>query len=149
VRVERQSGWQVFVAPRFDGVVHGQSLHASTDDGQPNVGLVNFDAGGHTAWHVHSGRQLIYVLGGELFVETQEGERETLSAGDLVECRAGQPHRHGAEPGSEARSLVLTWGVTDWTPQRVRSTGHRASVDPNQTTAGTTAVRPDPRVSLR
>jgi quercetin dioxygenase-like cupin family protein len=69
-----------------------------------------FEAGGRTAWHRHSGGQLLLVEQGRARVQERGGPRHELSTGDSHYTAPGVEHWHGATPDSELTQAALTRG---------------------------------------
>jgi quercetin dioxygenase-like cupin family protein len=72
-----------------------------------------------TPWHTHNLRQLIIIMGGELTIESETGDVETIHLGEFVIIPAEEKVRFTT--GSEAASYVETWPVwvqrfTTWHP---------------------------------
>jgi quercetin dioxygenase-like cupin family protein len=70
-------------------------------------------------WHSHNLRQLIIVMGGELTVEDEDGEKHTVKAGDFWISEANTKQTFTA--GAEGVTYVETWPVwvqlyTTWYP---------------------------------
>jgi quercetin dioxygenase-like cupin family protein len=76
--------------------------------------FVHFEPGAHTHWHVHSGGQLLQILGGEARVQAWDGEVHSLSAGDTVVSPPGEKHWHGASTDGPMMQLAITSGEVDW-----------------------------------
>ena len=74
-----------------------------------DAAVVTVSAGGSAGPHLHIGGQVIVVVGGRGFIETN-GERVELSAGDVVACSPGEVHDHGAAADSHFSHLTITTG---------------------------------------
>lgn len=57
---------------------------------------VTFEPGARTAWHTHPLGQLLFVLSGEGWAQTEGGSRQVIRAGDTVWFEPGEKHWHGA-----------------------------------------------------
>ncbi|MFG1909658.1 cupin domain-containing protein [Kribbella sp. NPDC048928] len=60
--------------------------------------MVQFEAGGRTAWHVHENGQLLICVDGVGFVGNRDGTVVELRPGSAVWTDAGEQHWHGAGP---------------------------------------------------
>ena len=73
---------------------------------------VMFDAGARTAWHVHTGPQLLVVLEGVCLLQTDGQRDETIETGGLAIISAGDKHWHGAPPHTAMTHLAINLNVT-------------------------------------
>ena len=84
---------------------------------QPTVNMyrVTFQPSARTAWHVHSGLQLLLVIEGRCRVQ-QEGEPiQEVRAGGAIRIEPGERHWHGATPDAPMTHLALNVDVaTEW-----------------------------------
>ena len=77
---------------------------ASADDGVPVVVYrVEFEDGGRTNWHVHSGAQWLMILDGRVRIQRWGEPPHEVGAGDAVVIAPGEKHWHGAAPGGPGR----------------------------------------------
>jgi len=86
------------------------------DGAQPVVVyLVEFEAGGRTNWHTHTGPQLLLVKEGRGVVQKWGDSPRAIEAGDAVTIEPNEKHWHGAAAGTRmahfAVNLILT---TQW-----------------------------------
>ena len=86
-------------------------LGASTNPAV-NVYRVMFDAGARTAWHVHSGAQLLVVLEGECALLTLNQGLQIVSAGGVATIQPGEKHWHGAPPNTPMTHLAINVNAT-------------------------------------
>ena len=101
-----------------EGTFSGRAmLDPLLDDGatgRVRVNTVIFEPGGRTYWHSHADGQALFVSGGRGMVETGDGERHVLHAGDVVWAAPGEVHWHGAAPDSFLVHTAVSLGVTEW-----------------------------------
>jgi len=91
---------------RMLGVCEGPKINAYT---------VTFQAGTRTAWHTHTGTQLLVVTDGTCRVQAEGGPVRDVAAGDLVSFAPGERHWHGATPDAPATHVALNVdATTDW-----------------------------------
>jgi quercetin dioxygenase-like cupin family protein len=91
-------------------------LLASSDDGAPvHVYRVEFDDGGRTNWHTHSGPQWLFIVEGRVRVQKWGEAAQETETGDAVVIAPGEKHWHGAAPGTRGTHLAVNVNVkTDW-----------------------------------
>lgn len=78
-------------------------------------GRRRFEAGAHTAWHIHPAGQLIHVEDGVGVVQRRGEPLKVLRKGDTDFTPAGVPHWHGAAPDSHAvMAMVHFGGIGSW-----------------------------------
>jgi quercetin dioxygenase-like cupin family protein len=99
----------------FVGPAHTQRL-AGADDGVPVVVYrVEFENGGRTNWHTHSGPQWLLIVDGRVRVQKWGEPPQQADPGDAVMIAPGEKHWHGAAPGSRAVHLAVNVNVTtEW-----------------------------------
>ena len=99
----------------FVGPAHMQPL-ASSDAGTPvHVYRVQFEAGGRTNWHTHSGAQWLFVVEGRIRVQVEGGPVQDVEAGDAIVIAPNEKHWHGAVPGSGGVHLAVNvHATTTW-----------------------------------
>ena len=69
-----------------------------------------FERGARTAWHRHSGGQLLLAEQGRARVQDRGGTLHELATGESYYTPAGVEHWHGATPDSELTQAALTRG---------------------------------------
>ena len=80
-----------------------------------NVYRVMFDAGARTAWHVHSGTQLLVVLEGECALLTLSQGFQIIATGGVAVIPPGEKHWHGALLHTPMTHLAINVNVTtEW-----------------------------------
>lgn len=82
---------------------------------RPDIARVSFRDGAVTCWHEHPGGQYLWVVSGSAVVGTEADGPHTLEPGALVVCPPNEKHWHGADYGSDAILLTITYGTTVWT----------------------------------
>jgi quercetin dioxygenase-like cupin family protein len=102
-------------ARSFVGAVHTKLL-ASSDEGAPvHVYRVEFDDGGRTNWHTHSGPQWLFIVEGRVRVQKWGEAAQEVEIGDAVVIAPDEKHWHGAAPGARGTHLAVNVNVkTDW-----------------------------------
>ena len=80
-----------------------------------NAYTVTFQPGTRTAWHAHTGTQLLVVTEGTCRVQADGQPVAEVSAGSLVGFDPGERHWHGATPDAPATHVALNIdATTDW-----------------------------------
>src|SRR5260221_13897251 len=80
-----------------------------------HVYRVEFDAGGRTNWHTHSGPQWLFIVDGRVRVQKWGESPLDLSSGDAGVIHPGEKHWHGAaHGGSGAHIAVNVNATTEW-----------------------------------
>lgn len=94
---------------RMDGV------NASPDI---NVYRVSFEARARTAWHTHTGPQLLLVVEGSCRIQKEGEAIHEVSAGGAVRIEPGERHWHGATADAPMVHLAINIdGTTTWFEQ--------------------------------
>ena len=116
---------------------HGTNSLQPSDD--LATGRRHFEAGAHTAWHIHPGGQLIFVEEGTAVVQKLDEPLLVVHSGAAEFTSAGIPHWHGAAPHEHAlTSMVHFGGIGPWLDpvtneeysERTQSAGLPASATP-------------------
>ena len=87
-----------------------------------NLYRVTFQPKARTAWHFHSGLQLLLVIEGSCRLQKEGEPIQEIQAGGAACIGPGEKHWHGASPGGQMTHLALnidastTWfsKVTDF-----------------------------------
>lgn len=78
-------------------------------------GRRRFEAGAHTAWHIHPAGQLIHVEDGVGVVQRRGEPLKVLRKGDTDFTPSGVPHWHGAAPDTHSvMAMVHFGGIGPW-----------------------------------
>jgi len=80
-----------------------------------NAYLVTFAPETRTAWHTHSGTQLLLVVEGTCRVQKDGEPIQEIGAGGIVSIAPGARHWHGASPDARMIHLALNLdAATTW-----------------------------------
>jgi quercetin dioxygenase-like cupin family protein len=83
-------------------------LLATSDEHTPvHVYRVEFESGGRTNWHTHSGPQWLFVIEGQVRVQNAGAPALDVDAGDAVMIPPGEKHWHGACPGARGVHIAV------------------------------------------
>lgn len=99
---------EAFVKPMF-----------SKDSSKLSAGIVTFEAGARTAWHVHPKGQMLVILEGKGRTQQENNPVIEFQKGDVVWIPAGVKHWHGASPNFSMSHLAVApedenQKSTDW-----------------------------------
>jgi len=72
-----------------------------------NAYRVRFEAGTRTAWHTHSGTQLLLVVEGTCRCRKAGESVQEVAEGGIVAIEAGERHWHGATPHAPMTHVAL------------------------------------------
>jgi quercetin dioxygenase-like cupin family protein len=76
---------------------------------------VEFDLGGRTNWHIHSGPQWLLVLDGRVRIQKWDEAPLEVGSGDVIVIAPGEKHWHGAAPGSRGVHIAVNVNATtEW-----------------------------------
>lgn len=95
----------------FTGDVLVEELYPANNSMRSSGGLVTFQPGARSNWHIHPVGQVLIVTEGE--GRTQEWGKpvQTIKAGDVINCPAGVKHWHGAAPNSPMSHISICEAV--------------------------------------
>ena len=91
------------------------------------VYLVEFDPGGRTNWHRHSGSQLLLVKEGRGLVQKWGEPVRSIAVGDAICIEPDEKHWHGAAPGSGMAHFAVNLNFTTEWLEPVSDDQYRAS----------------------
>ena len=91
----------------FTGSVRVEQLYPANNDMRSSVGVVTFEPGARSNWHIHPVGQVLIITSG--VGRTQEWGKpiRELRPGDVVVCPAGVKHWHGAAPDSSMTHISI------------------------------------------
>ncbi|MFA5608354.1 MAG: cupin domain-containing protein [Leucobacter sp.] len=112
VRPEDQAGAAGKVGSQFTGQVNPYLTMPSTDG--VTINTVSFNPAARTYWHSHEKGQILIVVAGCGWVQSEGGPIETIRQGDTVWVPAGERHWHGAAAGTAMTHLAISLGKTEW-----------------------------------
>ncbi len=99
----------------FTGHARLTRMNGLSDDPKVNAYRVEFESSARTAWHTHSGPQLLVVISGRCRLQ-RDGEPVTeIIAGDVTCIDPGERHWHGAGPDAPMTHLAINIdSTTTW-----------------------------------
>lgn len=72
----------------------------------PQTNNVTFEPGARSGWHTHGG-MVILVTGGVGYYQEEGKPAQIIREGDVIQCREGVKHWHGATPDSWFSQMVI------------------------------------------
>jgi len=98
----------------FAGEVNVQTLVGLAESAELELLAVFFEPGGRTIPHAHARDQVLHIVEGQGIVAI-EGERRTVSPGDVILIPAGAWHWHGATRDQAMCHIsIKQHGPTNW-----------------------------------
>ena len=91
------------------------------------VYLVQFDPGGRTNWHRHSGPQLLLVKDGQGYVQKWGEAARAIGPGDAITIEPNEKHWHGAGPDARMAHFAVNLTLTTEWLEPVSDDQYRAS----------------------
>jgi len=88
---------------RMDGINESPNI---------NVYRVTFQAGARTAWHAHTGPQLLLVVEGCCRLQKEGESIQEVSAGGAARIEPGERHWHGATSDAPMIHLAVNIDAT-------------------------------------
>jgi quercetin dioxygenase-like cupin family protein len=81
---------------------------------QPPVNMyrVTFQPSARTAWHAHTGVQLLLIVEGRCRLQKAGETAQEIAAGGAVRIEPGERHWHGATPDAPMTHLALNLNAT-------------------------------------
>ena len=99
----------------FVGPAQTKLLASAEAGAAVHVYRAEFESGGRTNWHRHSGPQWLLVVEGRIRVQRWGGPSEDVEVGDAVAFEPGEKHWHGAAPGARGVHFAVNVNVTtEW-----------------------------------
>jgi quercetin dioxygenase-like cupin family protein len=95
-------------------------VYPKTDDAELSAILVEIPAGAKTGWHKHTSPCVAYILEGELQVETEDGTKRMVKAGEAFAEVVNLVH-NGQNLGSTPVKLILFVAGEKGAPVSVKS----------------------------
>ena len=109
-------------AEHFTGAVSMAAVEGLSHHPPVNMYRVTFEPSARTAWHTHSGVQLLIVLEGRCRVQKAGEQVHEVKAGSAIRIEPGERHWHGATPDAPMTHLALNIASTTEWMERVTDT---------------------------
>lgn len=102
----------------FTGDAAMARMDAVNENPAINVYRVTFQASARTAWHTHTGPQLLLVVEGCCRLQKEGEPMEEITAGGAARIEPGERHWHGAPPDAPMVHLAVNiYATTAWFEQ--------------------------------
>jgi quercetin dioxygenase-like cupin family protein len=99
----------------FTGAVSMIAVDGLSEQPPVNMYRVTFGPSARTAWHTHSGVQLLIVVEGRCRVQKAGEPVQDVAAGGAIRIEPGERHWHGASPDAPMTHVALNIAATtDW-----------------------------------
>ena len=96
----------------FTGLARLTRMMGIVDQPKVNAYRVEFEPSSRTAWHTHSGHQILVVISGRCRFQSEQQDVCEVGPGDLVLFSANEMHWHGATPDAPMVHLALNIDAT-------------------------------------
>jgi quercetin dioxygenase-like cupin family protein len=105
-------------AEDFTGSVRIDPLFEAPEPAHVHSSRVTFEPGARTAWHTHPLGQNLVVISGIGWTQCWGGRKEEIRPGDVVWCKPGVKHWHGATASTAMTHIAVQGAVkgkaVDW-----------------------------------
>lgn len=102
-------------AEHFAGNVTVANINRLSEQPPTNMYRVRFEPSARTAWHSHTGVQLLLVVEGCCRVQKAGEPIQEVAAGGAIRIEPGERHWHGATPDAAMTHLAVNINTTtDW-----------------------------------
>ena len=102
----------------FTGPATVAQITRLSDDPPINVYRVSFQPSARTAWHAHTGIQLLLIVEGRCRLQKAGEPIQEVAAGGAVRIEPGERHWHGATQDAPMTHLALNINTTtEWFEQ--------------------------------
>ena len=99
----------------FTGAATLVRMDGVSSNPRVNAYRVTFQAGARTAWHIHSGPQILLIVEGRCRLQKAGEPLQEVDAGGVVCFEAGERHWHGAAPDAPMVHVALNLdAATTW-----------------------------------
>jgi quercetin dioxygenase-like cupin family protein len=114
-------------ASSFTGTVWVSQLVPNDSTFHCVVGNVTFEAGARSFWHTHQAGQLLLVTDGTGYTQERGKPVRLLHKGDVITCKPGVEHWHGAAPNSSMTHISINPNTGKWRSDLAKA-GNRCRV---------------------
>jgi quercetin dioxygenase-like cupin family protein len=102
----------------FTGRANVARIDQLADQPTVNMYRVTFQPAARTAWHAHTGVQLLLIIDGRCRVQREGEPIHEVAAGGAICIEPGERHWHGAPPDAPMTHLALNINAaTEWFEQ--------------------------------
>jgi quercetin dioxygenase-like cupin family protein len=72
------------------------------------VGVVTFEPGARSNWHLHPAGQILLITVGTGYYQEKDSPKRIIKKGEVVKCPANVQHWHGASKDEELIQVAIT-----------------------------------------
>lgn len=102
-------------AEHFTGLVAVARIDGLAEHPPMTTFRVTFQPSARTAWHAHTGVQILLIINGRCRVQKAGEPVQEVAAGGAVRIEPGERHWHGATPDAPMTHLALNIDTTtEW-----------------------------------
>ena len=94
-------------ATNFTGTAWVNMLAGPQDGLDCSIGVVTFEPGARSNWHMHPGGQVLLVTEGRGYYQERGKPIQIMQKGDVMKCVPGTEHWHGALPGTSVTHIAI------------------------------------------
>lgn len=94
-------------ATNFTGTVWVNMLVTPQDQLDCGAGLVTFEPGARTNWHMHPGGQVLLITKGKGLYQEKGSPVRVIKKGEVIKCLPGIEHWHGASPKKKLTHIAI------------------------------------------
>ena len=91
----------------FTGTVRIDPLNVAQDPARVSCASVTFEPGARSNWHTHPLGQTLIVTSGYGLTQCEGEPIVEIRPGDVIWCRPGQRHWHGATPTTAMTHIAI------------------------------------------
>lgn len=91
----------------FTGNVRIDPLYSANNDMRSSGGMVTFEPGARSNWHIHPVGQALIITSGVGLTQEWGKPIQVIRPGDVVICPVGVKHWHGAAPNSAMTHISI------------------------------------------
>lgn len=99
-------------AEHFSGAASVANIDKLSEQPLVNMYRVTFDPSARTAWHLHTGVQLLLIVEGRCRIQKAGEPVREIAAGGAIRIESGERHWHGATPDAPMTHLALNIDTT-------------------------------------
>ncbi|RZK97640.1 MAG: cupin domain-containing protein [Hymenobacter sp.] len=120
---------EIATVDNHTGTVWLKELSAPDSVFSYSIATATFAPGAKLDWHIHPAGQILLITAGVGYYQERGQPRQTVRKGEVIKCRPGVEHWHGAAPTIPFTYLATTptqKGKTVWL-KRVTAAEYRGS----------------------
>lgn len=99
---------EIGIPDYYAGTVRKEALFDADEPSRVVGGVVTYELGSRTAWHIHPLGQVLIISAGVGLVQQWGQPVQEVREGDIIWIPAGVKHWHGATDNSRMRHVAIT-----------------------------------------